>query len=131
MQEKKGIILFVDDEYYMLQTYKAIFRRDFKDYSMLFAQNGDEALKLLSGFKSKDVSKLVVMSDWLMPGIKGDALLVKIHELFPNSIGFLMSGMINQEPEKEIFQKGNIRKVIVKPWDNHELKELLLQTLNE
>ena len=130
MESKKGIILFVDDEYYILQTFKAIFRRDFKDFKLLLAQSGEEALKKLDPYEKADVEALVVFSDWLMPGLKGDELLLKIHEKFPQSIGFLLSGMINKEPSPEIFKKANIKKVIVKPWDNQMLKQTLKEALN-
>ena len=64
-----------------------------------------------------------------MPGMKGDELLIKIHKTYPQSINFLLSGMINKSPEKETFQLGGIREVIQKPWDNDHLVSLLKQTL--
>lgn len=129
MNSKEGIILFVDDEYYMLQTYKAIFRRDFREYVMLFAQSGREALDALSQYDPGGIKRLVVLSDWLMPGMKGDVLLKEIHQKFPMSVGFLLSGMINKEPDKEVFEQANIKKVIIKPWDNEHLKGLIIDTL--
>lgn len=131
MDNRKGIILFVDDEFFILQTFKAIFRRDFKDYELLFAQSGEEALGKLKECAPDSKEPIIVFSDWLMPGIKGDELLVKIHEQFPQSVGFLLSGMINREPTQEIFERANIKRVIVKPWDNEELKSIVTETLNQ
>ena len=129
MNDKRGVILFVDDEYYVLQTLKAVLRRDFGDYLLLFAQNGKEALELLSGIGVQETLPLLVFSDWLMPGMKGDELLLQVAEKHPHSINFLLSGMINREPPADIFAKARIHKVIEKPWDNRELIALIKSVL--
>jgi response regulator RpfG family c-di-GMP phosphodiesterase len=131
MSQSLKIIIFVDDEFYMLQTYKALFRRDFLDAKMLFAQSGDEALDQLAEYGSETIDKLVVLSDWLMPGIKGDQLLIEIHQKYPMSQGFLLSGMISREPDADVYSKGNLKKIISKPWDNENLRSILKEALNE
>jgi response regulator RpfG family c-di-GMP phosphodiesterase len=120
-QVKKGLILFVDDEYYIVQTLKSIFRRAFFDYKIEYVLSGEEALKLLEASPESALDHLVVFSDWLMPGIKGDDLLIEIHRKYPHSIGFLLSGMIDKEPNPDAFETGAIKKVIQKPWDNQNL----------
>ena len=129
MSDKKGVILFVDDEYYVLQTLKAILRRDFTDYHLLFAQNGEEALELLESMQETELSRLLVFSDWLMPGMKGDELLLKVAEKYPQSINFLLSGMINREPPADIVSKARIQKIIEKPWENKDLIQLIKEML--
>jgi response regulator RpfG family c-di-GMP phosphodiesterase len=130
MSNKKGVILFVDDEFYVLQTLKAILRRDFLEYHLLLAQGGADAMKMLEEIPSEERSQLIVFSDWLMPGIKGDELLVMIAEKYPHTINFLLSGMINQEPSKDVFEKGKIKQIIQKPWDNSQLVELIKSSIN-
>jgi response regulator RpfG family c-di-GMP phosphodiesterase len=129
MINKKGVILFVDDEYYILQTLKAILRRDFADYQLLFAQNGEEALSLLDSLDEVEVRQLLVFSDWLMPGMKGDELLLQVAEKYPQSKNFLLSGMINREPPENIFNRAKILKIIEKPWENAELITIIKDTL--
>jgi response regulator RpfG family c-di-GMP phosphodiesterase len=119
----------VDDEIFILQTLKAILRREFYEYELEFAQSGEEALEVLADYNLSESNDLVVFTDWLMPGMKGDELLVHIATKYPQSKNFLLSGMINREPEPEIFEKANIQSVIVKPWDNEHLKSLLKNTL--
>jgi CheY-like chemotaxis protein len=128
---KKGLILFVDDEYYILQTLKAIFRRHFQSYLFEFAQNGEEALEILGEIEIQSHHKLVVFTDWLMPGMKGDELLIQIQNKYPQSVNFLLSGMINKTPSNDVFKRGNIQQVIQKPWNNDELLEILASTLSE
>ncbi|MFY0685613.1 MAG: response regulator [Cyclobacteriaceae bacterium] len=128
---KDGLILFVDDEYYVLQTLKAIFRRDFRNYQLEFAQSGIEAMEVLEMYEDDELKELVVFSDWLMPGVKGDELCIQIHQKYPQSVNFLLSGMINKEPTQEVFQQGGVKQVIQKPWDNETLMEILNQTLKK
>ncbi len=126
---KKGLILFVDDEYYLLSTLKAIVKTEFRRYNIQFAENGDEALDLLKSLEPID--RLMVFSDWQMPGMKGDELLIKIHERYPQSVNYLLSGMITKEPEEDTFERGGIVKVLFKPWNNQELLNIMRETLNE
>ncbi len=126
---KKGLILFVDDEYYLLSTLKAIVKTEFRRYNIQFAENGDEALQLLKTLEPFE--KLVVFSDWHMPGMKGDELLIEIHTRYPQSINYLLSGMITKEPEEDTFERGGIVKVLFKPWNNKELLEILRNTLDD
>lgn len=131
MSETTNIILFVDDEFYMLQTYKAIFRREFLNETLLYAQSGDEALELLAEYDPDAIGKLIVLSDWLMPGMKGDELLISIHSKYPMSKGFLLSGMISRDPDPQLYAKGNLQKVISKPWNNETLKSILRDAVKE
>ncbi|MFT4737729.1 MAG: response regulator RpfG family c-di-GMP phosphodiesterase [Cyclobacteriaceae bacterium] len=130
MFSKKGVILFVDDEYYILQTLKAILRRDFLDYHLLFAQKADDAFELLDQLEEREMTTLLVLSDWLMPGLKGDEFLVQIALKYPQSKNFLLSGMINKEPAADIFERAKILQIIQKPWDNQTLIELLKKHLS-
>jgi response regulator RpfG family c-di-GMP phosphodiesterase len=122
---KNGLILFVDDEYYLLQTLRAIFRRELRNYQLEFFTNGEEALEFLKSIASVQIGKMVVLSDWHMPMMRGDDLLVQVHKLFPNSKNFLLSGMINKEPDPGLFEKAGIVKVISKPWENDYLTQLI------
>lgn len=126
---KKGLILFVDDEYYLLSTLKAIVKTEFRRYNIQFAENGDEALDLLKSLEP--IEKLVVFSDWQMPGMKGDELLIEIHQRYPQSINYLLSGMITKEPEEDTFERGGIVKVLFKPWNNKELLDILRNRLDD
>ena len=80
----KPVILCVDDEPDILNALKIQLKNEFKnDYFYELAESGDEALDLLKDFQ-EEVQVIVVISDWLMPGIKGDELLIKVHQNFVN-----------------------------------------------
>lgn len=122
---KNGLVIFVDDEYYLLQTLRAIFRRELRNYQLEFFTNGEEALEFLKSLDKTEIGKMIVLSDWHMPVMRGDDLLIKVHERFPNSKNFLLSGMINKEPDPGLFQKAGLVKVINKPWENEYLTQLI------
>ncbi len=125
MSNRKGLILFVDEEYYVLETLRKIFRREFDDYRMEFAQSGEEALELLAEMDEDQLAELIVFSDWHMPTMLGDELLSKIHDKYPHSINFLLSGVVNQDQIREISQNPGITRVLEKPWENHNLVRIL------
>ena len=89
---KKPIILCVDDEPDILRSLKIQLKNEFKDnYFYELAESGDEALELIADF-SDDEQVVVVVSDWLMPGIKGDELLIKIHQKYPKMVKVMLTG---------------------------------------
>ncbi len=88
----KPIILCVDDEPDILNTLKMQLKNEFKNnYFYELAESGDEALDLLEEFQEK-AQVIVVVSDWLMPGIKGDELLIKVHQKYPKIIKVMLTG---------------------------------------
>lgn len=121
--------MFVDDEGYVLQTLKNIFRREFTNYHKEFAQGSTEALGILNQLKNAHDEEMVVFSDWLMPDMKGDELLKQIHSQYPHSTNFLLSGMIGTEITPEVMKEGGINRVLQKPWDNQQLKHILKEVL--
>ena len=38
----------------------------------------------------------MIISDWLMPGMKGDELLIRIHELFPKVVKIMLTGQADE-----------------------------------
>ncbi len=129
MEKLKGLILFVDDEEYVLQTLKNIFRRSFPNYHKAFANKAEEALEILNSFDDSEIEEIVVFSDWLMPGMTGTELLIAIHEKYPQSVNFLLSGMIGTDLTKDEVQRAGIKKILIKPWSNQNLMEILGDTL--
>lgn len=130
MHTKKGLILFVDDEQFVLQTVKAILRRDFMDYYLEFATSADEAMEIIVSSQNQNIEILAVFSDWQMPGKKGDQFLKEVHHVSPNTSNYLISGMIAREPEEDIIIDAGIKKVIYKPWTNEDLKAIVKEAVS-
>ncbi|EDN70168.1 Response regulator receiver [Beggiatoa sp. PS] len=77
----KPTILCVDDEPFVLESLEIELKRAFgESYDYEFAESAEEALEVIQDLSEDNVEVLLIISDWLMPGIKGDELLIRIHQ---------------------------------------------------
>ena len=82
---KDKAILCVDDEKVVLDSLRDQLRAHFKDTVILeFAESSDEALEIIEELNEDEIKILLIISDWLMPGMKGDEFLIKIHQMVIN-----------------------------------------------
>ena len=72
-----------------------------------------------------EVKILVIVSDWLMPGMKGDELLIKIHQKYPQIVTVMLTGQADQEAIERTKIQANLHAFIEKPWQNQELIEAI------
>ncbi|MEG4290763.1 response regulator [Microcoleus sp. C2C3] len=121
----KPVILCVDDEPDILNTLKIQLKNEFKnDYFYELAESGDEALDLLKEFQ-EEVQVIVVISDWLMPGIKGDELLIKVHQKYPKIIKVMLTGQADAAALQRAVQEADLYCCLYKPWKSKELIETI------
>lgn len=122
----KPVILCVDDEPQILNTLKIQLKNEFKDaYDYEVAESADEALELLGELQQDEVSVIVIVSDWLMPGIKGDELLIKIHQKFPKIVKVMLTGQADEAAIQRAFEEANLHSCLYKPWQGSELVETI------
>lgn len=115
-------ILCVDDEEIILRALSQDLNRHFKDdYLIELAQSAEDAFEILDELKSDGVRILVIVSDWLMPGMKGDEFLIKAHKRFPKVIKMLLTGQADKEAIKNAQLNANLKYTFSKPWDAKEL----------
>lgn len=114
MEASKPSILYVDDEYQNLVSFKASFRRF---YDVFTAQSGEEAIGLL---RSQPVA--LIISDQRMPQMTGVELFEKILSEFPDPIRMVMTGYSDMEAIIQAINKGKVYYYIPKPWKQQELK---------
>ncbi|MEG4057314.1 MULTISPECIES: response regulator [unclassified Microcoleus] len=121
----KPIILCVDDEPDILNTLKMQLKKEFKnDYFYELAESGDEALDLLEEFQEK-AQVIVVVSDWLMPGIKGDELLIKVHQKYPKIIKVMLTGQADAGAVQRALEEADLYCCLYKPWQSKDLIEII------
>jgi CheY-like chemotaxis protein len=121
----KPVILCVDDEPDILNNLKIQLKNEFKnDYFYELAESGDEALDLLKDFQ-EEVQVIVVISDWLMPGIKGDELLIKVHQKYPKIIKVMLTGQADAGALQRAVQEADLYCCLYKPWQSKELIETI------
>ena len=108
-------VLFVDDEKNVLNSLEYNLVRE--PYKKLFAQNGDEALSVLSR-----ESVQVVVSDMRMPGMDGLALLTKVKELHPETVRIILSAFTDVPQIIASINRGEIFRYVTKPIDYYMLR---------
>ena len=90
---EKGVLICVDDEIIVLTALKDQLSRAFgSDFHIDVAESAEEALELLDELAADGHKLLVIVSDWLMPGMKGDEFLIKAHQRFPSVVKIMLSG---------------------------------------
>ena len=118
------VILLVDDETAILKVAGKILERN--GYQPLVAQNGTEALNLLS--QNPHTIRLVV-TDYSMPGMNGCALAQAIQQSHPGIPVIIASGLGNTLDEEKCHQAG-IREILKKPFDTATLLNTLHKVLH-
>ncbi len=126
----KPVILCVDDEKIVLQSLKTQLKSAFGDaYIYEIAEDANEALELIEELKEEEAKILLIVSDWLMPGMKGDELLIRVHQEFPNIIKIMLTGQADEEAIARAKQDANIHSCLYKPWAEEELIETIQSAL--
>jgi CheY-like chemotaxis protein len=118
----KPVILCVDDERMVLHSLRTQLSAAFgNDYIYEGAENADEALELIEELQEEEISIILIISDWLMPGIKGDELLIRVHEKFPKVIKILLTGQADESAINRAKNEANLLCCLFKPWSEAEL----------
>ncbi len=107
-------LLCVDDEPDIVDN---LFRTFRKNYTVLTATSGEEAVELL---RVKPVD--LIISDQRMPGLTGDEVLKAAKTLQPEAIRILLTGYSDLESLVKCVNEAAIYKYITKPWEPEYLK---------
>jgi len=119
---QKPVILCVDDEPIVLKGLEAQLGRTFgKDYILEFAENGEEALEIIDDILKKGGLFPLIISDQLMPGLKGNELLKKIHEISQKTLKILLTGQADAAAIGDAVNSANLYRYIAKPWETDDL----------
>lgn len=130
--QEQGVLLCVDDELIVLTALKDQLRRAFgNSFHVDVAESAEEALELLDELAEQGHRLLVIVSDWLMPGMKGDEFLVQAHRRFPTVVKILLSGQAQQDAVDRARREAGLHEFLAKPWNAAELIETINAGLRE
>jgi DNA-binding NtrC family response regulator len=130
--EKKQAILCVDDEKIVLDSLLDQFMMTFGErFHYEFAESVEEAWEVIDYLLEEGYEMVLVISDWLMPGIKGDTFLIDLHSRYPQTIKFLLTGQAEPDAVKNAMDNANLYAYIQKPWSNDELIAMVNEALKE
>lgn len=116
-------VLFVDDEVNILKAIQRLLRNE--QMEVLTASRPQEALELLDRADAQ-----LVVSDQRMPEMSGVDLLSSVRERHPDMVRMMLTGYTEMNIAVEAINKGEIYRLITKPWNDDELKATLRQAFD-
>jgi putative nucleotidyltransferase with HDIG domain len=116
-------LLFVDDEINIVKALARLFRDE--PIRVYTAGSGSEALELL-----ERESIQVVVTDHRMPGMSGIELLSQIRARWPEVLRMMLTGYTNVDIALEAINRGEVYRLITKPWNDEELRVTVRHALD-
>jgi len=122
----KKVIVCIDDELMILNSLKSQLTRNFGEtFFYEFAQDASEGFELIQELNSSGYKVVLIVSDWLMPGVKGDEFLVNVHKIYPEITKLLLTGQASNEAILNAKKNANLKKALIKPWNEDELVTII------
>lgn len=123
-----AVIICVDDEKTILNSLKEQLIDHFEEQCGIeMAEGGEEAIELVKELLEEEYEIPVIISDCIMPDMKGDELLTHIHVLSPKTLKIMLTGQANTVAVVNALNHANLYRYISKPWE----KEDLILTVSE
>ena len=118
----RDAIICVDDEAIILLSLKQEIKDHFGDrFVYETAMNGEEALEVIAELETEGIRTVVIISDWLMPRMKGDELIFEAKRRYPWMKGILITGQADRTSIERARSEIDIVGCINKPWRRDEL----------
>ena len=126
------VIFCVDDEDIVLKSLKRELKTGFgDDFIIETAESAQEALELFTELLAAQIDIPVMISDHIMPDMKGDELLRRVHEISPKTLNIMLTGQADLDAVTKAINHANLYRYIAKPWEATDLiltvKEAILR----
>ena len=117
-------VLFVDDEKTVLDALRTQVRGLFgRRVVCETAEHVDEAWEVLDELsEDPDHDLILIVSDWLMPGTRGDAFLSEVRARYPNIVRVLLTGQADGTVLRRVRDQQLAHMTLFKPWREQELR---------
>lgn len=113
----KPVVLCVDDEKPVLESIKEQLRSSLdNDYIIETAESGPDALDIIDELSADGLEVGVIISDQIMPEMKGDELLKIVHCRSPRTLKILLTGQADAEAVGSAVNHANLYRYLSKPW---------------
>jgi DNA-binding NtrC family response regulator len=106
-------VLVVDDEQANLDTFRRVFRKDFE---MVFARSGDEALHHVRRQRFD-----VALVDYAMPAMSGVEFLRRAAEIQPEMARLMLTAHDGVDEVRDARPSGLVISIISKPWQREQI----------
>ncbi len=129
---EKPVILCVDDETIVLQSLKTQLRTQFgKDYAIETTESAKEALEVIDALLAEGTELPIIISDHIMPDMKGDDFLIYVHSLVQNTLKIMLTGQADVIAVGKVVNEASLYRYISKPWDKDDLNMTVKEALHK
>lgn len=127
----ESAIICVDDEVVILDSLKEQLKRQFGDrFIYEVAESAEEAWEVIEELQEDGIKIIAIVSDWLMPGIKGDEFLIQIHQRFPKITKVMLTGQADEDAVERAKKEADLHACLYKPWTEAELTEIITTAIS-
>jgi adenylate cyclase len=128
---KQQVIICVDDDNTVLKSLKTELQEAVGNaYLIEIAEGGEEALELLEELLLDGYEVPLIISDHIMPEMKGDELLKQVHLISPQTIKIMLTGQADIEAVGNAIKNANLYRYISKPWQREDLSLTVKEAVN-
>lgn len=118
----KKTIMCVDDEKVVLTSLIGQLNQTFGNkYIYEGFTSPEEAWEFIDEQYSDGLSVDLIICDWLMPRIRGDEFMIRVHKRFPEVKLIMLSGQADQDSVERARTEAKLYKFVAKPWEKDEL----------
>lgn len=117
----RPILLTVDDDPQVVRAIERDLIQQYgKRFSVLKAESGEKALKLIKQLKLRNETLALLLVDQRMPHLSGVDFLEKAINIFPEAKRVLLTAYADTEAAIKSINKAKIDYYLMKPWDPPE-----------
>ena len=128
----KGYMICVDDDSSVLETLQEQLREKFQNTHYIeIADSAEVALSLIDDVQESGEVIEVIISDQVMPGMKGDKFLEEIHKKLPDTIKILLTGQAGLDSAIRAINYGGLNRYVEKPWNIDLLSRDIQDLINK
>ena len=115
-------IVCVDDEQTILSSLGEQLKRSLgNECEIELVENGREAIALCAELVDEGMEIPVIISDQMMPGMKGEQLLIELHSLYPDTLKILLTGQADADAVGNLVNAAALYRYMAKPWQETDL----------
>jgi DNA-binding NarL/FixJ family response regulator len=131
MSKRRGILI-VDDEAILLLAIKQELRLALgTEYVYETAFSAERGLDAITELSAREVDVAVIISDWLMPGMRGDEFLSRVHVERPETRLVMLSGHADDDQMESLSRKLGLFAYMSKPYGKNALAEVVQRALQD
>jgi len=127
----KRAIICLDDEKIVLDSLKRELRTFLDDNFIIeVAERGSEGLELVEELTESGYDIPVIISDYVMPEMKGDEFLSIVKKANPKCQTIMLTGQATITGVTNAINSANLYRYISKPWDEEDMQLTIKEAIN-